>query len=80
MTVPQLPRELWEKILWERAHAWIACHPLANRPPLEENACGCEQCRFVGEAAVDNYLALFDHVFFFLGFTDEQKSLRTDDE
>ena len=64
MAVPELPRELWEKVMYELAHSQFACHPHANREPLVLNACGCERCRAVGMIAEEYMWALFVTWFF----------------
>ena len=59
MAVPELPLELWEKIMYELTHSQFACHPQANREPLVLNACACESCRAVDSFAEDYMWALF---------------------
>jgi hypothetical protein len=59
LNVPQLPYEIWEKILYEVAHRACACHPQSNREPMIENACSCEGCMQVDTFAGDYLWALF---------------------
>ena len=59
LNVPQLPYEIWEKILYELAHREFACHPQANREPMLENTCSCEGCTYVDTAAGSYLTALF---------------------
>ena len=59
MLVPILPTELWEMIMYELAHSQLACHPQANREPLNMNTCGCENCMAVHVFAEDYFWVLF---------------------